>query len=130
MERADHRVAVVVDPTYGERVVGLAQECHVWLVRSGLNDEVAATLRKDADGYTLEDGLSTFNGAESPEASFLAILGTVELHHGEYSHDPALSVIQVIGLNVSEVVKDALADCGFRVVEPAPDGFVARREPA
>jgi hypothetical protein len=96
-------------------------------VRSARNDEVVATLREGARGYTLEDGVTTFNAGESAEASFLAVLGTVELHHGEYSHDLALSVLQVIGLNLSEVVKDALNEYGFRDVESSPDGFVARR---
>jgi hypothetical protein len=130
MKAAEHRVAIVVDPQYGEQVIELARDRHVWLVRSPRNDEAAAALWQDASEHTLQDCITTFNGADSPESAFIAILGTVELHHGEYSHDPPLSVIETIGLRPTSAVSDALSEYGFQEVEATPDGFIARREPS
>ncbi len=130
MEQTEHRVAIVVDPSYAERIVSLARECHVWLVRSALNDPVVAALRQDHSGFSFDSGVTTFNGEDTPEASFLSILGTVEEHHGEDSHNPPLSVIEVIGLEPSALVRDELHSYGFGHIEPSHHGFVARRETA
>jgi hypothetical protein len=130
VEHAEHRVAIVVDPSYAERIVGLARECHVWLVRSALNDPAVAALREDDSGFSFDSGVTTFNAAESPQASFLSILGTVEEHHGKYSHDPPVSVIEVLGLEPSAPIRDELRSYGFGHIKPSQNGFVARRETA
>ena len=117
-----------MDPDYGERITGLASKCHTWVVRSDPNDAVFAALRQGDPTYSLEKGVTIFNRAETPEASFLSIIGTVEEHHSEYSHDPPLSVIEVIGLEPSAEVRDELDSYGFRNIEPSQDGFVARRD--
>jgi hypothetical protein len=123
-------VAIVVDPNYAERVSELASECHTWLVRSASNDPVAASLWHDEPRHSLENGVTTFDPAETPEASFLSILGAVDEHHGEYSHDPPLSIIEVVGLEPTAAVRDELDSYGFRHVEPSENGFVARRDSA
>jgi hypothetical protein len=130
VEQPEHRVAIVVDPSYAERIVGLARECHTWLVRSALNDPVVAALRQDDSGFSFDSGVTTFNGAETPQASFLSILGTVEEHHGQHSHDPPLSVVEVIGLEPSAPVREELLSYGFGHIEPSHNGFVAHREMA
>jgi hypothetical protein len=123
-------VAIVVDPNYAERIIELARECHVWLVRSTSNDAVVAALRQDGEAHSLDEGVTTFNPGETPQASFLSILSAVEEHHGEYSHDPPLSVIEAIGLEPSAAVREELDSYGFRDVEPSSNGFVARRDSA
>ena len=123
-------MAIVVDPHYAEGIIELARECHVWVVRSDSNDPVVAALREDGTALSLDEGVSTFNPGETPEASFLSILDVVEEHHGEYSHDPPLSVIELIGSEPSAVVRDELDSYGFRDVESSPTGFVARRDSA
>ena len=127
MERSEHRVAIVVDPDYAERVLNLAGECHVWLVRSAANDRVVAALRESHPTHSLESGVTTFNPAGTPQASLVAILGTVEEHHGEYSHDPPVSVLEVIGAEPSAAVREELDAYGFHRVEPSEEGFRARR---
>jgi hypothetical protein len=62
------------------------------------------------------------------KASFLSILGTVEEHHGAYSHDPPLSVLQVVGIEPSAAAIEELAAYGFGRIEPSDDGFIARRD--
>ena len=129
MQGSEHRVAVVVDPDYAARVIELSRGCHVWIVRSEANDVVVGSIRQDDGGYSLEAGVTDFIGDETPEASFLSILSAVEEHHGEYSHDPPLSVIEVIGMESSAAVRDELELYGFRDIEPSSNGFIARRRP-
>jgi hypothetical protein len=57
--QAEHRVAIVVDPSYAERIVGLARECHVWVVRSALNDPVVAALREENSGFSFDSSVTT-----------------------------------------------------------------------
>ena len=130
VDRTEHRVAIVVDPDYAERITELASECHTWLVRSAANDAVVASLRQDDQAFSFDAGVTTFNKAETPQASFLSILGTVEEHHGAYSHDPPLSVIEVIGLESSAAVRAELDVYGFCDIEQSTNGFIARRDPA
>jgi hypothetical protein len=51
------------------------------------------------------------------------------VHHGDYSHDPPLSVIEVIGLEPTEAVRDELSSYGFGDIELSAEGFVVRRAP-
>jgi hypothetical protein len=129
VDAIEHRVAVVLDPDYAERIIDLSRKCHAWVVRSAANDAVVAGLRQDSPAYSSDEGVSSFNGAETPEAAFLTILSVVEEHHGAYSHHPPFSVIEVIGLEPSKAVSDELSACGFGQIEPSEDGFVARRDP-
>jgi hypothetical protein len=122
-------VAIVLDPNYAERIVELARQCHVWLVKSASNDPVVAVLWRDGGDYSLEEGVTTFSPKETPEASFISILDEVEVHHGDYSHDPPLSVIEVIGLEPTEAVRDELSSYGFGDIELSAEGFVVRRAP-
>jgi hypothetical protein len=128
MARSAHRVALVLDPDYAERIIELSRECHAWVVKSAANDGVVAALRHEDQAYSFDVGVSTFNGAKTPEASFLSILETVEEHHGAYSHDPPLSVLQVVGIEPSAAVIEELAAYGFGRIEPSDDGFIARRD--
>ena len=123
----EHRVAVVLDPDYGEGVRDLARDRHVWIVRSPINDAVAEAVRAGSEEHSLESGISTFNGRESPEESFLSILGVIEEHHGEYSHDPPLSVIEVFGVGATDAIREEAAAYGFRRIEPSDEGFTAYR---
>ena len=122
-----HRVAVVVDPDYGEGVRELSRDRHVWIVRSPINDAVVEAVRADSDEHSLESGISRFNGGDSPEESFLSILGVVEEHHGAYSHDPPLSVIEVFGVGATDAIREEVAAYGFRRIELGNEGFTAYR---
>jgi hypothetical protein len=54
-------------------------------------------------------------------------LGTIDLHHGEYSHDPPFSVLHVYGADPTPKLIEALAGFGFVNIIPADEGFTARR---
>jgi hypothetical protein len=97
------------------------------VVRSPTNDGVVAAFRREEAVYSSDSGVTAFTEAETPERSFLLILGVVEEHHGAYSHAPPLSAIEVIGLEPSGFVRDELHAYGFRDIEQSERGFIARR---
>ena len=120
-----HRVAIIVDPDYGARATDVASRCHTWIVISPTNRAVTAPRR--ADAFSLEAGFTDFEGAETPEDSLISVLAVVELHHGEYSHDPPVSVLEVIGTPPTRPILDELDGLGFDAVDLTAEGFVARR---
>jgi hypothetical protein len=122
-----HRVAVVVDPNFGERIVEMTRECHAWVVRSPVNDAALARLRREDQDQTSSAGATDFEGSGSAEDSFLAVLPTVDEHHGFYSHGPTVSILHVIGTQPSEHVRDELAALGFSEIVKDATGFSAHR---
>jgi hypothetical protein len=106
-------VAIVLDPSYAERIIDRARDCHVWVVESALNDPVVAAVWKESREYSLEDGVTAFRASGTPEASFVSILESVVDHHGEYSHDPSLSVIEVVGFQPTIDVRHELVEYGL-----------------
>jgi hypothetical protein len=128
--KREHRVAVVVDPALSRTVEQLARDLHAWAVRSPDTEGIARRIWRDQQPDSedvLDAGLTLFNGESSPERSLLSILDTVELHHGEYSHDPPLAVIHVLGVHPTDAICNALAELGVTEITAADHGFIARR---
>jgi hypothetical protein len=71
--------------------------------------------------------LYKFNSGESPETTFMDLLATVDLHHGEYSHDPPWTILTVYGVELSPAIKEALVEYGDFEFTFLPDGFTAKR---
>ena len=126
---APYRVAIVVDREFGSQLAEFAQRLHVWICDSPTNrPAVEAVWRSRGDRtYDIESGASIFNCAsETPlEDALINILGTVDEHHGEYSHDPPWSVIEVIGCGATARVRKAFADLGAQVADEQADRFDA-----
>jgi hypothetical protein len=68
---------------------------------------------------------SIFTNFHDAEEELLAQLRPIELHHCEYSADPAYSILEVVGCAASAKVRDALASFGFTIEESSPNGFRA-----
>ena len=127
---APYRVRVVVDPNFGERLASLPAHEPVWVIDSAANSPVAHRLWRERPAENHLTGITTFKsgGNCSPEEELLAQLGTIDLHHGEYSANPPYTVIEVIGCSPSDGVRAALAERGFRVDSPTANGFTAVHE--
>jgi hypothetical protein len=136
MSHSPHRVAIVVDPTFGEQLHALAAGIHVWIADTPANRPVAerfwAADPPTGTPHDLEYGVTTFNvdAAQSPEQWCAAIVGTVEEHHGEVGHRPAVSELEVYGTPLTVLLQTAFAAYGFEKFEPTSDGFRARLRPA
>lgn len=125
---AAYRVAIVVDREYGPRLQELASRFHVWAVRSPQNEAATEVVRASEPDYSPDSGVSLFNAAADKDADLLSILSVVEEHHGAYSHDPPVGTIEVIGTQPTPAAREALADLGFRQLEPTAAGFLAHRD--
>jgi hypothetical protein len=121
-------VAIVVDPDFGG-LAELAARVHVWIWATDANRRAVDTYRRghSSSGPSLERSVTAFRGQETPEDSFLGILGTVDLHHGEYSHVPPWDGLEVHGVPVTAPVRAALAEYGVTEFIPNADGFSCRR---
>src|SRR5439155_16767933 len=86
-----HGVAIVVDPTFGDKLVGLAARLHVWITDTAENKAAAHVVRRESGGvHSLERGVTTFSvgPTDRPDEIVASVLETIDLHHGEYSHSP------------------------------------------
>jgi hypothetical protein len=54
-------------------------------------------------------------------------LAEIDVHHGEYSHDPAWSRINVIGANWTERIQKELERFGFTAHLDTREGFEATK---
>jgi hypothetical protein len=113
----------VVSGDYAPHVQRLARECPVWLIHSPETEALARRVRDTEP----EADLTLFSADSDAEASLLAILSEVELHHGVRSHDAPVSLIEVLGTPVTDAIREELRALGFPRLEASPEGFVALR---
>ena len=125
----EYRVALVVDPCFGVGLEELARGMHVWAVRSADNERVVRRIWENDDGARpLETGVTLFDSPdETPEEACKGIIETVELHHGEYSHNPAVTAIEVFGVQPTRSIREEFAAHRFDEVTASGDSFVASR---
>jgi hypothetical protein len=129
MATVPHKVAIVIEPDFGDRLVPLSRRLHVWVCDTPAKRAAAHTIWGDDPIYDLESGVTIFEFA--PDASrpevIAAVLDDVDLHHGEFSHDPPWSVIEVIGCSPTESLSAAFAAFGAQLSAVGLDACVARR---
>lgn len=129
---APYTVALVVDPAFGERLKDVASRVHTWVVGTPANQAIARDVWSSApkpSRPSIETGITTFDPgrASSPEEWCIGVLDAVDLHHNEYSHDPAYSVLEVYGLNFQDRLRAPFAEFGFTVFENTDYGFRATK---
>jgi len=130
-----YTVAIVLDPEFGERLAPLASRVHTWVVDSQTNRAAAEDIwqknQEDGEPYSIENGVTTFGvfWNESAEHWCEGVLGTIDLHHGEYSHTPPLSVLEIYGLPFCEPLRSHFAEYDFTVFQETDYGFRASKAP-
>jgi hypothetical protein len=124
-----HRVRVIVDPTFGERLAALPVDEAVWIIDTPENTPVAHRLWKERPAANHLTGITTFRPGPSlsAEEELISQLATIDLHHGHYSADPPYSVLEVLGCPSSDPVRVALQEFGLAVQSTTSDGFIAVR---
>ena len=129
MSERPHCVHVVVDLHYGERIRDLPEDEPAWVVDSPDNHPIVQALRREDEALDQFTGITSFkcNPDDRPEDLLISILSAVNLHHGEYSHDPPYSILDVIGTPWSDAIQAELDQFQFFEHEATPGGFVARR---
>ena len=124
-----YSVAIVVDPSFGERVRAVVARMPAWIVDTQVNRDVAEQVWAENHGSdaTRPGGLTAFrvDSSATPEEWFAQILRTVAGHHDAYSHDPGYSSVEVFGAEPSEALVRALAEFQLTEVHPFPGGVSA-----
>ncbi|NNC19208.1 hypothetical protein HRD49_17350 [Corallococcus exiguus] len=133
MPMPPHKVGIVVDQGFGDRVAELARAFHVWVVESRENTPVIQGVWKsglgDAAADPLAVGVTSFAAleGESPEAMCARIAGDVAEHHGEFAHDPPWSEMEVFGVKLTSTLRHVFEELEATACIPTPEGFVCRR---
>lgn len=117
---AGEHVIVVLDSDFGERLRGLPAPSRVWIVLSEVNEPAVRALWA-AGRIGQVTGMQCVQGV-STEDRFLDELPVILLHH------PALSAMEVIGLEAGPAVSTALKALGFAEIVSTAFGFTAVRQ--
>jgi len=130
MNNRPHRVHVVVDPNFGDRLTELPPDDPAWIVDSAHNTPVAHRLRRERPSGPEFGGITTFSGYDSatPEQNLLAELDTIDLHHGHYSASPPYSTLVVVGASPTSELRERLARLGFEIMTTSSTGFISTRK--
>ena len=121
-----YTVAVVVDPMFGERLFSVAARMPVWIADTPKNRLAVEEHWAQHSGQSTNEGVTAFkvDPTASPEDWCAGVLGTVDLH-GQFSHDPPYSVIEVFGVTVTPALRATPGELGFHSFTDRDDGFRA-----
>jgi hypothetical protein len=127
MSASEYTVAIVVDAAFGERIHSLAHKMPVWIVDTPINRAAAESHWRQNPENDSVNGVTTFkvDPEASPEDWCAGVLGAVIEHHGEYSHDPPVSSLEIIGAQSADSLVATFAEYGFPRVRSRSDGFRA-----
>lgn len=122
MATRSHKVWLVVDPRFGERLASLPTGQPTWIVDSPVNKPVIQRLRlQRPDRGTHFTGITSFVGVGTPDDDLVERLDDIDLHHGAYGE------IEVIGAAPSDAAIQRLKELGFRIAAMTNVGFIAVR---
>ena len=129
MAAVPYKVFVVVDREFGEKLSDLEKGVPVWIVDTPINKPVAQRFWNEHPDENHLTGITTFNDLNSlsPEEMLLSHLDAIELHHGVYSADPAYTVLEVFGAELSDNAKSVLSEYGFDKFQITSTGFATSR---
>ena len=124
-----HKVGLVVDRQFGDRLLDLSRSFHTWVVESPTNSPMVQriwnTERKSAEDDSLDSGATSFQSSEreTPEQMCVRLATDLDDHHGEFGHEPPWSEIEVFGAKLTDEVRQTFRDLGVTVFEVTQDGF-------
>ncbi len=124
-----YRIHIIMDPAYGERIRSLPPDEPAWIVDSGINRPVIRSLWQERRGmYSIEGVTSfSFDPDAQPEDWLITELPVIDMHHGEFAHDPPWSILNIVGVRWSERIQQELSGFGFDRWEVTSEGFVTTR---
>ena len=129
--RSGPTVVLVLDPAFGDRLWEIGARHDTWVVPSDVNRSAVEEMwraRTEGNGGPPVTIWSKPTPAVT-EADWLAILGTIEIHHGAEAGEPALEMLSVYGAAATPPVAAALKAYDYDAVKPTGAGFVAFKRP-
>ena len=133
MNKIVHKVALVLDPHFGEKLFPIAERMHVWAVNSTKNSAAAKEWWHKNNDIFFQKGISTFeyNSNQTPEEIASRIIETIDDHHvadydEEFGEIPEWSVIEVYGCSLKSPIKETLQQFDISEFEKTVFGFIGK----
>ncbi len=132
MKKKAYRVHIIVDPDFGNRIREIPAGDPVWIVDTPQNRLAFEAVRRERPDTNHLIGLTSFKVDPTglPEDWLISELHTIDLHHGDMSHDPPWSMVNVIGVGWNERIRAELAQFGFLKHHAELNEFTAMKETA
>ncbi len=129
MTNEPYKVVVVVDASFGERLLQLPEGTPVWIVDTPLNRKAAEFAWQSRASKSHLDGITTFKvqSGVSAEENLVRELDNIDLHHGWYSAPSPYTVLEVIGTALTHSLRAELGNFGFNGFNETSYGFSATR---
>jgi hypothetical protein len=129
MPAVQYCVFVVVDKEFGTRISELLKRGPVWIVDTPTNRAAAQIIWTARSDQNLLDGVTVFKLFDccSIEDTLVNELDIIDLHHGSHSADPPYTMLEIVGIQVTERIKSELSRFGFNKFEKTTTGFCAVR---
>jgi len=129
-----HRVALVLDREFGNKVLALSDRMHVWMIDSPTNRAAAEELwagHRDDPRDPLEHGVTLFTPTigRTPAEIAVDIMDTIVDHHSEWEHSPPMSEVEIHGMDDIDAIASALASIGMVVSSREGDSLVCAMSP-
>jgi len=110
MNAGEYTVVIVLDPAFGDRILEVGRHHDIWIAPSDVNRDAANRLRKlvenDAEKPLVSVWTNPLTGGN--EAEWFGILQNIDMHHGEYAHNPVVTRLRFIGVAPESHVVAAL----------------------
>src|SRR5437867_8966550 len=101
MKLEKYAVAVVLDPDAGENIRVLAERFDLWVMPSPANSNIVRQMSESGQAASGKLTIWSRSFLPTSESDWQGVIDTVELHHGQYSHNPPVSAIEVFGANLT-----------------------------
>lgn len=124
-----YKVIVIVVPDFGERLREIEPGVPVWIIDTPTNKRVVQQLWRERSTQSHLTGITSFKATagSSAEEVLIGEMHTIDLHHGEYSANPPYTVIEAIGVELTEKIETELGEFGFYEFHETVNGFSAIR---
>jgi len=125
----EYVVVIVLDPAFGDRILEVGRNNDVWMTPSEVNRDAANRLRKLVENESNAPFVSMWSTPRTgaTEDEWLGILQDIEMHHGEYAHDPLVTRLRIIGATPEPHSVAALREYGFTEIKSEAGGFTVSR---
>lgn len=120
-----NRIALILDPNYGHRLISLCLDMPVWIINSSENLCVINQLRENDSHRDIQITNFSLNEGESLSHACERIIESLDQHYNEFALDGGYVELDVIGVTLNEVSKQPFSDLGFTQFAKTDDGFVA-----
>lgn len=127
-----YSVLVVLDRSFGEKLLSLPAAVPVWVADTPSNRAEVERLwaAQPKDSHLTGLTLFQFAATASAEAMLIDLLPSLEEHHGPASTRTPYMRLEVIGAPLTEAVRSALRGFNFNTFDEMAQGFVATRSQA